>query len=66
MKLKIRIKILETQISQLEKQVQSNSVTITDSSNSNLKAVISLNDGVFTIEKITTTLKPQLIFKDNK
>lgn len=41
MKIKKRIKILETQISQLEKQVQSKSVKITDSCNSNSKAVIS-------------------------
>ena len=69
MKLKKRIKILETEISELKKQVQNNSVTITDSCNPNLKAIISLNDGAFTIEKITTTTTkstPQTILKDNK
>lgn len=52
MKTKKRIKILETQISQLEKQVQSKSVTITNTCNSNSKAVLNLNDGAFTIEKL--------------
>jgi len=66
MKIKKRIKILETEISDLKKQVQSSGVTITDSCNPNLKAVISLNDGEFTIQKITTKSTPEIILKDNK
>ena len=66
MKLKKRIKILETQISELKKQVQPSNVTITDSCNPDLKAVISLNEGEFTIQKITTKSTPEIILKDNK
>ncbi|MFH6945096.1 hypothetical protein [Flavobacterium sp. FlaQc-50] len=66
MKLKKRIKVLETEISELKKQVQNSSITITYGCNPNLKAVISLNDGAFTIQKITTTSTPEIILKDNQ
>ncbi|MCV9934560.1 hypothetical protein OIU80_19945 [Flavobacterium sp. LS1R47] len=66
MKLKKRIKDLEIEISELKKQVQNSSVTITDSCNPNSKVIISLNDGVFMIGKTTLTLTPQIILKDNK
>ena len=66
MKLKKRIKALEAQISELKKQVQSGSVTITDSCNPELKAFISLNNGEFKIEKVSSTSQTQIILKDNK
>ncbi|PXY44536.1 hypothetical protein [Flavobacterium hydrophilum] len=70
MKPKKRIKILETTVSQLQKQVEKSALTITDASDPNLKAVISLNNGEFTIEKIRTntteTETSELIIKDNK
>jgi hypothetical protein len=70
MKLKKRIKILETQVSELKKQVQSDRVVITDSDNPNLRAEISLKNGELKFEKITTTATKtetsELIFKDNK
>jgi hypothetical protein len=66
MKLKKRIKILETQVSELKKQVQPECLTITDVSNPNLKAIIRLQNGEFTIEKITTASTPEIILKDNQ
>lgn len=69
MKLKKKIKLLQAEIRELQKQIEKSSVSIVDSSNSNLRAVISFKDGTFLIEKIATTETGQTletIFKDNK
>lgn len=68
MKTKKRIKKLETRVSELEKQVQRDCIIITDSVNPNLKAVVSLKNGDFFIEKINTETSQtaELILKDNK
>lgn len=68
MKNKKRIEKLEAQVSELKTQQQTNSITLVDKSNPNCKVVLSLKDGEFLMEKVTTTSNEDtvIILKDNK
>lgn len=66
MKLKKKIKLLEAEIKQLKTVVAKDSITLTDEYNQEVKVIISLKDGVFLTEKITTSTKTDIITKDSK
>lgn len=68
MKLKLKVQELERQLAEIKKQVQSDKVVITDSSNPELTVEIALNNGEFTIKKITSTSQQinQLILKNDE
>ena len=67
MKKKKRIEELEAQVLELKKQ-QTKSITLVDESNPNCKVVLSLKDGEFLVQKVTTTTTEtsEIILKDNK
>lgn len=68
MKPKKRIKQLETQVSELKAQVQSNSITLVDECNPDCKVTLSLKNGEFLVQKVSTTSTNQIdiIIKDHK
>lgn len=68
MKLKKKIKALKAEIKGLKKPLETDSITLVDSSNPNCKVMLSIKDGDFTIQKVTTETKEniELIIKDKK
>lgn len=65
-----RIKKLKKELKKLKSIVKSDTIILTDVCNPNLRAEISLRDGVLLIEKILTevippTEKREIIIKDN-
>lgn len=68
MKPKKRIKVLKAEIAELKKQLKTDSITLVDSNNPNCKVTLSVKDGDFTIQKVTTETKENIeeILKDKK
>ena len=68
MKLKKRIKQLESELKGLKLIVKKSSITLYDEIDPTMRIEIALNNGVFTIHKIktSTTENSELIFKDNQ
>lgn len=68
MKLKKRIQKLEAKMKELKNTPMTDSITLIDSVNPNCKVKLSLINGDFSIQKITTETKENidLILKDNK
>lgn len=66
MKLKTKIKLLKARTKELENIVKKDSIVLTDQCDPNVKVVISLRNGVFLTEKITTkiTEHQDIITKD--
>lgn len=68
MKLKKRIQTLEAELKELKNKPTTDSIILIDSVNPNCKVKLSLINGDFSIQKITTETKENidLILKDNK
>nr|WP_294922222.1 hypothetical protein [uncultured Flavobacterium sp.] len=61
---KKRIKKLEAKVSSLLEIVQKGSLTLTDVDNPNVKVVFSIKSGVFSTDKITTTINTDNIINN--
>jgi len=68
MKLKKKIQTLEAEVSELKSQLQRDRLILIDQTNPKLSVLISLQNGAFLVEKITTEIKqtPELIINDSK
>lgn len=66
MKLKKKIKLLKAQNKELEKVVKNDCIVLTDQCDPTIRVEISLRNGVFLTEKITTktTVVQDIITKD--